>query len=63
MSTQRTAMYPAPHKLRIGVLGYLLLDTGVETALASPGAVSTQVHPMFEYTSHCKLGWAYSNMN
>ena len=33
MSTQRFAKYPSPRKLGIGVLGYLFVDIGFETAL------------------------------
>ena len=33
MSTQRFAKYPSPCKLDIGVLGYLFVDIGFETAL------------------------------
>ena len=40
MSTRRFAKYPSPRKLGIGVLGYLLVDIGVETAL---GALCRQV--------------------
>ena len=34
MSTWRFTKYPSPRKLGIGVLGYLLIDIGVQTARA-----------------------------
>ena len=40
MSTRRSAKYPSPRKLGIGVLGHLLVDIGIETAL---GALCRQV--------------------
>ena len=79
-------MYPSPPKLGIGVLGYPLVDIGVETALdalcrqvflrltgSAPENLfakctlcsfnSSTPEFMFDYTSPCKLGSVYSNMN
>ena len=35
MSTRRFSKYPSPRKLNIGVLGYLLIDIGVEAPLSA----------------------------
>ena len=82
MSTKYPNVNQVP-KLSIGVLGYLHIDIGVETALgafcrqvllrlasSAPQNLSAKCSfksstPkfMFEYTSPCKLGSVYSNIN